>query len=485
MKRQTIHNAVAAQPAAARRGCRLRTAVLAVVFAGSPASAAAQSAFPPDSTIQALLEDRVGDGRAAGIVLGLVEADGSSRILYAGTAGPGRTLGGESIFEIGSITKVFTGVLLADMARRDLVSLNDPVARHLPSEVTVPARGEWQITLEHLSSQTSGLPRLPDNLRPADVRNPYADYTTTQLYEFLAGYALPRDPGEQFEYSNLGVGLLGHALALRAGTSYEALLRERVLQPLRMEDTGITLSLAARTRVAAPHEAGGDTVPLWDLPTLAGAGALRSTTDDMLKFAEAALRGSGPVPDAIRDAMRPRAAAGTPAMSIGLGWIRLATDGATIVWHNGGTGGSRSFLGVVPAAGTAVVLLTNSGGPGSDDLALHLLNPALPLAPPPRQAVEVSAVILATYVGTYELTPQFHIVISFDDGVLRATPTGQGTVRLWAESPTSFFLREVDARIVFDVAEDGTVRALVLHQNGRHTRGRRIELQRDQLRELL
>jgi serine-type D-Ala-D-Ala carboxypeptidase/endopeptidase len=457
------------------RSSRLRVAALALLFAGSPAAAAAQSAFPPDSTIQALLEQRVSDGRAAGIVLGLIDADGSARILHAGTAGAGRTLGGNTIFEIGSITKVFTGVLLADMARRGLVSLDDPVARHLPSEVMVPARGARQITLEHLSSQTSGLPRLPGNLRPTDPQNPYADYTVAQLYEFLAGYELPRDPGERFEYSNLGVGLLGHALSVHAGTSYEALLRERILEPLGMEDTGITLSPVARTRLAAPHEAGGDTVPPWDLPTLAGAGALRSTMDDMLKFAEAALRGSGPVPDAIRDAMRPRVAAGAPTLSIGLGWIRLATGGDTIVWHNGGTGGSRSFLGVVPATGTAVVLLTNSGGTGSDDLALHLLNPSLPLAPSPRQAVEVPAAVLATYVGTYELTPQFHIVVSFEDGVLRATPTGQGTVRLWAESATSFFLREVDAQIVFDVAEDGAVRGLVLQQNGRNMPARRIE----------
>jgi serine-type D-Ala-D-Ala carboxypeptidase/endopeptidase len=457
------------------RNARLGAAAVALLVASSPIAAAAQSAFPSDSAIQALLEQRVSDGRAAGIVLGLIDADGSTRILSAGTAGPGRTLGGESIFEIGSITKVFTGVLLADMVQRGEVALDDPVAMYLPPEVTVPARGGRQVTLEQLSSQNSGLPRLPGNLRPADPMNPYADYTVAQLYEFLTGYALARDPGTQFEYSNLGVGLLGHALALRAGMSYETLLRERVLDPIGMTDTGITLSPSARARVAAPHEAGGDTVPLWDLPTLAGAGALRSTAHDMLKFAGAALRGSGAVPDAIREAMRTRAPAGGPTMSIGLGWIRLATGGDTIVWHNGGTGGSRSFLGVVPAAGTAVVLLTNSGGTGSDDLALHLLNPALPLAPAPRRAVDVPAEVLATYAGTYELTPQFRIVVTFDSGVLRATPTGQGTVRLWAASATSFFLREVEAEIVFDVAGDGTVRGLVLHQNGRQMPGRRIE----------
>ncbi|HSJ10312.1 MAG TPA: serine hydrolase, partial [Longimicrobiales bacterium] len=432
-----------------------KAGVLMLALAAGGSEVSAQVTFPPDSAVRRLLDERVRDGRAAGLVVGMIEADGSSRWLSAGRAGDGRTLGPETVFEIGSITKVFTGVLLADMVRRGEVSLDDPVSKYLPSHVTVPVRDGKAITLAHLSTQTSGLPRLPSNLRPADPTNPYADYTVEQLYEFLGGYTLARDPGAQYEYSNLGAGLLGHALALRAGTSYEELVRVRILEPLRMHDTGITLTAAQRQRMAAGHEAGGDTVSLWDLPTLAGAGALRSTMADMLKFADAALRGTGPVHDAMREALRLRAPAGSPTMGIGLGWHRLAVQPDTIVWHNGGTGGFRSFIGVVPTAGRAVVLLTNSGGGGSDDLALHLLNPSLPLAPPPRQAVEVPAALLERYVGTYDLAPTFSLVITFADGALRMTPTGQGTVRLWAESDTKFFIREVDAQVTFDVAADG------------------------------
>src|SRR5690606_31689949 len=128
-------------------------------------------------------------------------------------AGAGRTLDAQSVFEIGSITKAFTGILLADMVLRGEVSLDDAVSKYLPASVTMPSRNGQQITLAHLSMQNSGLPRLPGNMNPADPLNPYADYTVDQLYAFLSGYTMTRDPGAQYEYSNLAVGLLGHTLS--------------------------------------------------------------------------------------------------------------------------------------------------------------------------------------------------------------------------------------------------------------------------------
>jgi serine-type D-Ala-D-Ala carboxypeptidase/endopeptidase len=450
------------------------TCAIGAVSTATTLPAAAQSTFPPDSVIQRLLDERVSDGRAAGIVLGLVEHDGSTRILTAGTAGAGRTLDAGSVFEIGSITKVFTALLLADMVRRGEVSLDDPVSKFLPEGVTMPSREGKPITLGQLSSQTSGLPRLPGNLRPADALNPYADYTVAQLYEFLGGHQLRRDPGTQFEYSNLGVGLLGHVLALRAGMSYEDLVRQRILQPLGMEHTGITLTPVMRARMVAGHNLAGDTVPLWDLPTLAGAGALRSSMADMLRFAQAAVRPDGPLQEAFSMSLQPRTPAGSLQAMIGLGWLRFATGSDTIAMHNGGTGGFRTFIGLQPSAGRAVVLLTNTGGPGSDDIGMHLLNPALPLAPAPRQAVDVPVTVLERYAGTYELSPQFSIVVTLVDGALYGTATGQQTIRLWPASETQFFIREVEAEVSFEVATDGTVTGLVLHQGGRSTPGRRI-----------
>jgi serine-type D-Ala-D-Ala carboxypeptidase/endopeptidase len=453
-------------------------ALVLLLTAVPSGNAAGQSTFPPDSAIQSMLDARVQEGSSAGLAVGLIEPDGSTRFLAAGDPGPGRTLTRESVFEIGSITKVFTGIVLADMVRRGEVALEDPVSKYLPDGVGMPSRNGNEVTLGQLSTQTSGLPRLPGNFHPSDPLNPYADYTVEQMYEFLSGYALTRDPGARYEYSNLGVGLLGHALSERAGKSYEALVRERILEPLSLEATGITLSPRMREHALAGHNTSGDTVPYWDLPALDGAGALRSSMADMLTFVAAALRGgagaAGGVHESIELSMTPRAQAGSPNMMIGLGWHRLATGTDTIVWHNGGTGGFRTFAGLIPATGRGIVLVANTGGAGADDIALHLLNPALPLAPPARVAIEVPPAVLARYVGTYELAPQFSIEVTLVDGSLRAQPTGQPVIRLWPESETEFFIREVDAQITFQVDPDGTVSGLVLHQSGRDMPGRKV-----------
>lgn len=146
------------------------------------------------------------------------------------------------MFEIGSITKVFTALLLADMVQKAEVALTDLLAKFLPREVIVPGSTGQSITLRHLATHTSGLPRMPDNFRPADRTNPYAGYSIEQLYDFLSGHELSRNVGEAFAYSNLGYALLGHALARDARVDYEALIRSRILAPLGMNSTSTSLS---------------------------------------------------------------------------------------------------------------------------------------------------------------------------------------------------------------------------------------------------
>src|SRR5215217_7585419 len=195
---------------------------------GTPAATrrARPGDFLADSAILSIIRQRVEEKRSAGIVVGLLEPDGRTRVVAYGDAGPGQpALDATSVFEIGSITKVFTGTLLAQMSQEGKVRLDDPVQKYLPAGVNVPARGGKSITLLNLAEQSSGLPRMPDNFHPADQANPFADYSVQQMYDFLSGYQLGRDPGAQFEYSNLGVGLLGHVLARAAGTSYEDLVR--------------------------------------------------------------------------------------------------------------------------------------------------------------------------------------------------------------------------------------------------------------------
>jgi CubicO group peptidase (beta-lactamase class C family) len=439
------------------------------------AAASALRAFPSDSAVLAIIKQRVEEQRSAGIVVGILEPDGRTRIVAFGDPGPGQPpLDGNTVFEIGSISKVFTSTVLAELVKEGKVKLEDPVQKYLPANVHVPARGGKQITLGNLSEQNSGLPRMPDNFHPKDPANPYADYSVQQMYDFVSGYQLTRDPGEKFEYSNLGVGLLGHVLSLSAGQSYEQMEKKRVWDPLGMTRTAITFTPWMKEHLALGHDDKGAVVANWDLPTMAGAGAIRSTTVDMLKFAAANLHPErGKLQQAMAFAHDERASAGGPNVSIGLNWIVLHAGTDTIVWHNGGTGGYRTFIGLEPSRKTAVVVMTNTSGAGADDIGMHLLDPALPLAPkpvPPKQrtAIELPADVLSRYVGVYQLAPKFTLEITIRDGALYMHPTDQATLRLWPETELDFFLKEVDAQVTFVRDAQGTVTQLVLHQGGQN-----------------
>ena len=455
---------------------RIRSTLVlfALVLLGSTATAAQH--FASDEDLTELIRSRVEEGRGVGIVLGVVEADGSTRIVSYGDAGPNaRPLGARSVFEIGSITKVFTGTLLADMVARGDVSLSDPVSDYLPDAVIMPSRGGREITLLDLSTHHSALPRLPDNMSPADGSNPYADYSVEQMYAFLSGHELRRDIGSAFEYSNLAVGLLGHVLARVGGGSYEDVVRDRVLGPLGMSMTGVTREGDLRSWMTRGHNQQGTVVPLWDLPTLAGAGALRSDVGDMLTFLAANI---GPPQSRLERSMRASHEVKKTIdaqRSIGLNWLVQAVGDEMILWHNGGTGGFRTFIGFDPDKRVGVVVLTNSGH-GADDIGLHLINPEIPLTPAPteRVEIEVGEDILETYVGEYELAPTFSIVVTLEDGALFVQATAQPRFPVFAESEAKFFLRVVDAQVSFTEDDSGAVTGLILHQNGANQPGRKI-----------
>ena len=354
---------------------------------------------PSDAEIRKILVQRIDEYRqSVGIVVGMLGPTGR-RIVSCGALEKDdpRPLTGDTVFEIGSITKVFTALLLTDMVQHGEVALSDPVATYLPAQVTVPERNGRQITLQDLATHRSGLPRLPSNFKPKDPSNPYADYTVEQLYQFLSTYELPRDVDSQFEYSNLGFGLLGHALERRAGMDYESLLRTRILDRLRMSSTRIVLSPDMKARLASGHNGKLERVGNWGLTTLAGAGALRSTANDMLTFLAANLGDTQPPLSAAMTAML-RVPCPTGRESA-IGWRTVtldgifARDGHYIVWMNGGTAGYRTFLGFDPKARAGVVVLANafsvseapSGIEDIDDIGLHLLDARFPLNQRPHE----------------------------------------------------------------------------------------------------
>ena len=346
---------------------------------------------------------------------------------------------------------------------------------YLPANVKIPSRDGRAITLIDLSMQVSGLPRMPDNFKPADPDNPYADYNPTQLYEFLNRCKLSRTPGEKYEYSNLGVGLLGHVLALKSGLSYEELLRRRILKPLGMDSTSITLSEAQRKRLATGHDAELNPVKNWDLAVLAGAGGIRSTANDMLKFLAANMElTDSPLKAAMRRMRTPRRETGTPELQVAMGWHVFRRFDAELVWHNGGTAGYRSFAGFDPATKLGAVVLTNTFF-SVDDLGYHLVNARYPAmrfaAPKQRTEIQVDPQRLEKYVGEYRFTPTFSIVITREAGRLFGQATNQPRFELFAATPTEFFLKVVDARITFGLDVPAH---LVLHQNGIDQRASKV-----------
>jgi len=439
---------------------------------------------PDDAAIRQILVDRIDvQKQGVGIVVGVIDAGGRRIVSYGALAkGDPRPLNGETVFEIGSMTKVFTSLLLTDMVARGQVKLDDPVAKFLPAGTKVPERGGKQITLVDLATHTSGLPGMPTNFKPKDGLNPFADYTVDQLHEFLGGYALPRDIGEKYEYSNVGAGLLGQALARRAGQDYEALVRGRITRPLGLKDTAITLSPALKARLAVGHTPTLQPTPNWDLPTLAGAGALRSTANDMLTFLAAEL---GFKPTRLKPAMDAQLAvrrrAGSDTMDVALGWHVAKTKVGEIPWHNGGTGGYRTFFGFDPKARVGLVVLTNQVNPaGGDDIGFHLLTgrPLAKLSPPsaPRTAIVLPPEQLAGLVGRYQFgAAPAYLTITQDGARLFAQLTGQSAFEIYPESATKFFWRVVDAQVTFDRAADGRASALTLHQMGRDQRATRAD----------
>ncbi len=454
---------------------------LIAISAGGHAMAQTR-AFPDDARLLEILKTTVDGGRATGLVLGVMEADGSTRVVAYGDAGAGaKPLSADSVFEIGSVTKVFTTTLLADMAQKGEVTLDAPAQTYAPAGMSLPVRDGKHITLGHLAEQNSGLPRIPFSLNATSMANPYAAYTTELLNEFLGGYKLIRDPGAQFEYSNLGMGVLGNLLANRAGQSYEQLVQARILKPLGMTMSGIAFTPEMQAVLARGHGGDGKPAGNWDLPTLAGAGALRSNMTDMLKFLDANLgEPKNDLERAMRTAQQPRFRISDDS-EIGLGWITMETKAGKFVFHDGGTGGYGAIVGLDPKRGVGLVLLGNRTGI-PEEVALHLFDPSIPLAPVKsdpaagRTEVAVPAETLAKYVGVYAMDTAlaFKMTVTLESGQLHLQATGQDKYPVFPESQTKFFLKIVDAQVSFVAAADGQQAHLILHQGGMNQKATKL-----------
>jgi len=334
-------------------------------------------------TIQSLVDNNKTN---AAIVVGLVDPNGTQFYSYGNMSNANPiTVDKDTIFAIGSITKVFTTILLADMVNRGLVNLDDPIEKYLPTSIKVPTFNGQKITLENLATHTSGLSEFPSSHCVSNFNGTDDDedsiqarlffiecdknYTFDHLYQDLSNTTLIREPGLKFEYSTFGISLLGHILALKSGMPYDRLLEERILNVLGMNSTSIVLSDVQKSRLAIGH-LNGQELPFWNTSRpIAPAGGLHSSVADMLKFASANL---GLINTKINDAMKEshiiihdsrigKAFSNNYTAYVSLGWI-IATDfGTQIVEHNGETAdGYNSFIALNPSKERGIVIIASA-----------------------------------------------------------------------------------------------------------------------------
>jgi CubicO group peptidase (beta-lactamase class C family) len=443
----------------------------------------ADDAPPTDAQIRAELQKCVEQqNRTPGIVVGVIDDKGTHVVAY-GKRERGRPepVDGDSIFEIGSITKVFTTTLFQQMIERGEVKLDDPIGKYLPATVKTPSYKGSEITLVDLATQASALPSMPTNFSPQSFDDPWADYTIAQMYDFLSHCKLARKPGMKFEYSNLGMGLLAHILTLRAGTNYEALVIRRICDPLGMTNTRITFSPEMKARLARGHSTVGPPVKNWNFAAIEGAGALRSSVNDMLKFLAANMgRGSSPLNATLAAAHQPRHSAGW-GMKIGLGWLTFSLFGVDYTWHNGGTGGYRTFLGFSKEGRGAIVMANEAND--VDDVGRYLLWPDVYSgvdkfkAPPQHTVAPTDPNTFDRYTGQYQGNDDEVYTVWRDGAHLIAKESGtmEFPAELFPEAEGKFFFTSVDAQMVFETNAAGAVTGFVSRQDGKTTKARKIK----------
>lgn len=316
-----------------------------------------------DSLVEKTIRPYIQKGNTVGVSIGVLINDQIYKYDYGETMKGNHQLpNANTIYEIGSITKTFTATLLAGLVLQGKCNLDDPVNKYLPDSIPVLQKGDVKITLKMLANHTSGLPRIPSDLfkiKNASFSDPYKNYDTVDLYHYLARVKLRTVPGTDYAYSNLGYGLLGTILERISGLSYQDLIRKYICYPLEMEDTRIRLNDTRKNKFATGYKANGQVAGHWHFKSQAGCGAIRSTVNDLLKYLKAHLTNttSTRLRKAFRLCEKPTFDMRTE--TIGLAWLQpdKMTD---IWWHNGGTGGFRSYCAYNKNKNVAVVILSNT-----------------------------------------------------------------------------------------------------------------------------
>ena len=449
-----------------------------LLLVGSLAFAHSAVALPSDGEIRHTIEERVqaiaGPEGGMGIVVGVLDEKGPRVIAYGDSGAPERRpLNGDTVFEIASVTKVFTAALLADMARTHDLKLTDPVAKYLPGALTqgtkLPERAGRAITLVDLATHTAGLPLMPDDLT-ALMELPAARYSKSDLYRFIAAQPLSPDLGSKWAYSNLDYWLLQEAMAARGGTDFETLMQKRVIAPLGLKSTGITWSPELKARAAVGHDAVLQPAPeissLTVFNLMPAAGGMLSTANDLLKVLSVVM---GYEDSKLAASMAAQLRTRRPAdgHEQALGWWIAGSGDDTIVFHDGGSFGFSSSLAWQPQRRVGVVVLANQTT-GAGGIARHLLQPSTPLGQPSRARrteITLDSATLDAYAGRYDMQDEGIVVIGRQGSLLTIElPASWGLpkLRLHAQSEREFFATELPLSLTFEMDANSRVTGMLL-----------------------
>ena len=404
-----------------------------------------------DAQVRPLLEAEL----VSGIVVGIYEA-GKQEIYGFGVGPGGKAPDGNTLFELGAVTKTYTALMLADSVQRREVDLDGPVAELLPPGVTAPTKDKVSITLRELAVHSAGLPAQPPSL--GNGPDPYGRYGESELYQDLVRTQLEARPGERIFYSDYGYGLLGHVLGRKIGGGYAAALTHRVLGPLRLADTFLRVPPAAAARRAPGTNEDLATVPPWTFDAMAGTGALVSTVRDQLAFVaaeiDATLGSHGVLRNAMRLTQEPQLEA--RGENEGLGW---QIDTAGRYWHSGATGGFHSFIGFDPKAQRGLVVLASTNTGVVDQLAgrlYHLLS-----GETVKPLVFPDAKELATYVGSYDFGGT-KLQITQHGKRLYIEGPGEPKFRMVPISEHELWIERLKAVVTFEREGDRVKRAIFI-----------------------
>jgi len=440
---------------------------LTLAIVGGTAQATTDDALA-DVVRQRLHGDRTG----ACMAVAVIEQDAVARTYQCADAKDAARIGPDAAFEIGSVSKTMTAALLADLILQGKGSLDDPLSAWLPEGTRVPDYQGKPILLRHVVTHTSGLPALPSRMAAPGMDDPYARLDAAVLLASLGDATLAAAPGTAFEYSNFASMVLSYAVARRAGTDLETLLKQRLFAPLGMRHAYLDAAPAG-IRAAEGHTPNGRPAPAWHFATdLAGVGGVRATLDDMVAYVQGQLAATPtPVTPALRLSQQPVSEA--PAMA--MNWMLLPVAGRTVHLHEGGTGGFSSFVAFDKEKQRGVVILSDTtwnsiGSLGS--LGLHLVDPSFPLGKPRREAKPDGA-LLDALAGEYALQGGMKMTLRRDGDALEIHPAGQGVYAMGYDDAGDFYPRDFDAVLRPQRTADG--QAFIWMQAGSVVPARRLD----------